>query len=280
MSWRIRIEHRTTHRYQGDVRSSYNEARMTPLDTDRQRVLEAAVGVSPPAPAARYTDYWGSVVDVFDVHVPHTELTLSAMAVVETSPPLDAVPSAGWEELARSEVRDRFGELLAPTARAPMSDEMTNVAESLSGKGSPWEAGQGAADWVRSRMRYERGTTSVRTSATEALEIGSGVCQDFVHLTLALLRSMGVPARYTSGYLHPTPSADVGGAHTGQSHAWVEAWVGQWFPLDPTNGSDVGERHVVVARGRDYTDVSPLKGIFHGGPAAGLDVRVDLTRLA
>jgi len=280
MSWRIRVEHRTTHRYLGEVRSSYNEARMTPLDTDRQRVLEAAVGVSPPAPSARYHDYWGTIVDVFDIHVPHTELTVSAMAVVETSAPQNGSSDIGWEELGRSEVTDRFGELLAPTVRAPMSDEMTEVARDLAAASSPLEAGLGAAEWVRSRLRYEPGTTGVGTSATEALEIGAGVCQDFVHLTLALLRSMGIPARYTSGYFHPTPTADVGGRHTGQSHAWVEAWVGHWFPIDPTNGSDVGPRHVVVARGRDYTDVSPLKGIFHGGPAAGLEVTVDLTRLA
>lgn len=280
MSWRIRIEHRTTHRYKREVRSSYNEARMTPLNTDRQRVLEAAVGVSPPTSSARYHDYWGSIVDVFDVHIPHTELTVSAMAVVETSPPQNGASHLGWEELARPEARDRFGELLAPTARAPMSDEMTEVTRDLRSAGSPLEAGEGAAQWVRGRLRYERGTTSVLTSATEALELGAGVCQDFVHLTLALLRSMGIPARYTSGYLHPTPSAGVGASHTGQSHAWVEAWVGHWFPMDPTSGSDVGERHVVVARGRDYSDVSPLKGIFHGGPAEGLDVTVDITRLA
>ena len=280
MSWRIRVEHRTTHRYQGEVRSSYNEARMTPLDTDRQRVLEAAVGVSPPAPSVRYHDYWGTIVDVFDIHVPHTELTVSAMAVVETSAPSNGLAGIGWDELGQPEVSDRFGELLAPTVRAPMSSEMTEVAKDLATAASPLEASHGAAEWVRSRLRYERGTTSVRTSATEALEIGAGVCQDFVHLTLALLRSMKIPGRYTSGYLHPTPSADVGGRHTGQSHAWAEAWAGQWFPLDPTNGSEVAERHVVVARGRDYTDVSPLKGIFHGGPAAGLDVTVDLTRLA
>ncbi|MDQ3574004.1 MAG: transglutaminase family protein [Actinomycetota bacterium] len=279
MTWRIGIEHRTVHRYRREVRSSYNEARMTPLTTDRQRVLEAAVRVSPAVRPVRYHDYWGTIVDAFDVHVPHTELAVTATSVVETSPAANGASDLSWEELGSAEVRDRFGELLAPTVRAPMSDEMIEVAESLAREISPLYASRGAAEWVRGRLRYERGTTSVRTSATEALQIGAGVCQDFVHLTLALLRSMGVPARYTSGYLHPEPSADVGGSHRGQSHAWVEAWAGRWVPFDPTNGSDVGERHVVVARGRDYTDVSPLKGIFHGGPAAGLDVTVDLTRL-
>ena len=279
MSWRLRIEHRTTHRYQREVRSSYNEARMTPLSTDGQRVVQAEVRVQPPARTVRYQDYWGTVVHAFDVHVPHTELTVTATSVVETSPASDGHPDAGWDELAGAAVTDRYAELMAPTERAPFTPELRDVARGLAREGSPAEASRAAAEWVRSRMRYEPGATSVRTSAVEALGLGVGVCQDFVHLMLALLRAMGVPARYASGYLHPTPSAEVGAVHRGQSHAWVEAWTGDWLRLDPTNGSAVGERHVVVARGRDYADISPLKGIFHGGPAAGLEVTVEITRL-
>ncbi len=143
----------------------------------------------------------------------------------------------------------------------------------------PAHAVEAAAAWVHGQLSYGKGATDVASTAADALRIGSGVCQDFAHLTLAVLRAMGIPARYTSGYVHPSPEAGVGATVEGQSHAWVEAWTGAWCPFDPTNGSDVGERHVVVARGRDYTDVSPLKGIFHGGPAAGLDVTVSLTRL-
>jgi transglutaminase-like putative cysteine protease len=106
------------------------------------------------------------------------------------------------------------------------------------------------------------------------------VCQDFVHLTLAVLRAMGIPARYTSGYLHPSPDAGVGDTIAGQSHAWAEAWTGEWHGLDPTNGGPTGERHVTVGRARDYADVSPFKGIFQGGPAEALGVTVELTRLA
>jgi transglutaminase-like putative cysteine protease len=106
------------------------------------------------------------------------------------------------------------------------------------------------------------------------------VCQDFTHVALALLRARGIPARYVSGYLHPSSTAQPGQAVAGQSHAWVEAWVGDWVPFDPTNGGPVGERHVVVGRARDYADLAPLNGIFHGGPAKSLGVRVELTRLA
>lgn len=105
------------------------------------------------------------------------------------------------------------------------------------------------------------------------------LCQDFAHLTLGVLRAMGIPGRYVSGYLHPFPDAGIGQAVTGQSHAWVEWWDGDWRPFDPTNGVFAGERHVIVGRGRDYHDVTPLKGVFKGGPAEGLGVEVELTRL-
>jgi transglutaminase-like putative cysteine protease len=120
----------------------------------------------------------------------------------------------------------------------------------------------------------------VSTTAADALRIGGGVCQDFTHLALGLLRARGIPARYVSGYLHPSSQAEPGVVLAGQSHAWVEAWVGDWLPFDPTNGSPVGERHVVVGRARDYADLAPLSGIFHGGPAKSLGVTVELTRLA
>jgi transglutaminase-like putative cysteine protease len=105
------------------------------------------------------------------------------------------------------------------------------------------------------------------------------VCQDFAHLVLAALRGVGVPARYVSGYLYPEDEAPVGHTVVGQSHAWVEAWTGDWFGVDATNGRPVGDHHVIVARGRDYADVTPLKGVYHGPPSESPGVQVELTRL-
>ena len=134
---------------------------------------------------------------------------------------------------------------------------------------------------MRDRVEYQTGTTSVSTTAIEALRAGRGVCQDYAHLGIAVLRAAGIPARYASGYLYPDElGALVGEMHQGESHAWLEAWVGDWHPIDPTSGSPVAERHVLVARGRDYTDVAPLKGVYHGGPSHSLDVAVELTRVA
>ncbi len=279
MSWRVAIRHRTAYLYAGDVRSSYNEARVTPLTTHRQLVVEADVRVNPPTPTFRYWDYWGTMVDVFDVHEPHTELSVTGSSVVETSGPHPA-GEMGWDDLAADEVCDRMSELLAPTELVPQVDELTAVGESLRAAASPAQACDEAVAWVRERIRYEKGRTDVSTTVAEALRVGTGVCQDFTHLALALLRAAGIPARYVSGYIFPSRQADVGMDVAGQSHAWVEAWTGDWYAIDPTHDIPVGERHVIVARGRDYGDVPPLRGIYHGGPAEALVVTVELTRLA
>ena len=278
MTWRLRIRHTTGYRYKGEVRSSYNEARVTPLSTDRQVAVEASVDVTPATRSYRYWDYWGTLVDAFDVHEPHTELSVVGTSVVETSPPDDPAETAGWDDLARPENRDRFAELLGPTAYVPVIDDGLEDAPRRDGL-SPSEAVQAAADWVHDRLEYAKGVTDVGTTAADALQIGGGVCQDYAHLTLAVLRRMGIPARYVSGYLHPRSSAEVGTTATGESHAWVEAWTGEWWGFDPTHGGPVGERHVVVGRARDYADVSPLRGIYHGAPAEGLTVSVEITRL-
>ncbi len=119
------------------------------------------------------------------------------------------------------------------------------------------------------------------TTAPEAWARGQGVCQDFAHVTLAVLRGMGVPARYVSGYVHPMLDAEIGETVKGESHAWVEAWLGAWEPIDATSDDPaVGERHVMVARGRDYGDVTPLKGVFTGAESPAPVVTVELARTA
>jgi transglutaminase-like putative cysteine protease len=283
LSWRIAIEHSTTHTYAHEVSASYNEARVIPLTLPRQICLDARVEIHPAARAYRYWDYWGSVVTAFDIHTPHTELTVVGTSVVETSPPPAAAPVASWAEVASPAAVDEHAELLAPTEYAPLGagalDELDQLIDDLRGLPGPDAAARQATEWVRSRLRYQTGATDVHTSALEALQQGQGVCQDFAHVTLSLLRSLGIPARYASGYLHPSPDASVGEAVFGQSHAWVEWWCGDWKAWDPTHGVAIGERHVLVARGRDYADVPPLKGIYHGAPAVAHHVEVELTRL-
>ena len=283
MSWRLQVHHTTGYHYAGEVVSSYNEARITPLTDTEQLTIDAMVEITPSARSYRYWDYWGCLVHAFDVHVPHTRLVVTGRSLVETSEQTDPLgdPGATWESLGRSATCDRYDELLSPTAYVPFaSDRVAAQAGELRAAGSPHEAALAASAWVRDTLVYERGITRVSTSAIESWDAGHGVCQDFVHLTLAMLRAMGIPCRYVSGYLHPKADAAIGTTVAGESHAWVEWWAGEWVRFDPTNGIPVGQRHVVVGRGRDYADVSPLKGIYSGGAAGDLQVTVELTRVA
>jgi transglutaminase-like putative cysteine protease len=140
-------------------------------------------------------------------------------------------------------------------------------------------AARAICERLRELVDYRKGVTSVHTSAAEVWESKTGVCQDFAHLTLGALRSLGIPARYVSGYLHPQPEAGRGETVEGESHAWVEFWVGDWVGYDPTIVAPVGTDHVVVSRGRDYADIVPLRGIYAGPSGSELFVSVEVTRL-
>jgi transglutaminase-like putative cysteine protease len=279
MSWRISVRHRTGYRYVGPVRASYNEARLTPPTLDGQRTLQAALAITPAVRPLRYVDYWGTTVDAFDIHVPHTELVVVATSTVETAPPRPVPDGAEWSDLADPAVRDSFGELLAGSTYVPAELELAEIARSLRTGSTPVQAGLRAAAWTHETLRYERGATHVHTSSAEARAAGRGVCQDFAHVTLALLRAAGLPARYVSGYLHPGREAEVGETTEGESHAWVEFWAGDWVAVDPTSLADVGSRHVLLARGRDYADVRPLSGVYSGPGAEHFGVTVEITRL-
>jgi transglutaminase-like putative cysteine protease len=279
-SWRLRVRHRTGFTYAGKVASSYNEARMSPQNEARQSVLDARVEVWPPARTYRYEDYWGTVVTAFDVQVPHDELKVTAISTVETSAGSTSDELATWSELADEHSIDRWYEYLGTTPRTGLDEELTDLASRLRGeRATPNGAALATCEMVRDEVEYEAGATGVQTDAVHAWRQRKGVCQDISHLTVGLLRSMGVPARYVSGYLNPTPDAPVGERVVGQSHAWVEWWVGEWVAFDPTNGIPTGERHVVVGRGRDYADVPPLKGVYAGPENTGQGVEVEITRL-
>lgn len=279
MSWRIAIRHRTGYRYSGPVRASYNEARLTPPSIDGQRTLQASLSVTPAVRPLRYIDYWGTTVDAFDIHVPHTELMVLATSLVETAGSRPVPTGAAWSDLTDPAVLDRFAELLAATSYVQAEPELTEIGHSLRAGSTPVEAGLRAAAWTHETLRYQRGATHVHTSSAEARSAGMGVCQDFAHVTLALLRAIGLPARYISGYLHPTIDAEVGTTTAGESHAWVEFWAGGWIAADPTSLAEVGSRHVLLARGRDYADVRPLSGIYSGPTAELLGVSVEVSRL-
>jgi transglutaminase-like putative cysteine protease len=277
--YRLRIEHLTGFIYTGEVMASYNEARMTPLTTTSQTTLEARVDVGPHANTYRYWDYWGSLVTAFDVRVPHDRLTVTASSVVETGATLVTPPPAGWDVLRSAGCRDEFAEYLITTPRADPGEEAIALAREIAPGRDPDRTAVAVAEWLGDQLEYVPGATGVHTSARQAWDVRKGVCQDFAHVVVGVLRALGIPARYVSGYLHPSRDAAVGQVVRGESHAWVEWWAGDWRAFDPTNGRPADAEHVVVARGRDYADVPPLKGLY-SGPPGELFVTVEVTRLA
>ncbi|BBX97195.1 transglutaminase family protein [Mycobacterium lacus] len=278
--WRMRVVHTTGYIYQSPATASYNEARLTPRSNTRQNVILNRVETIPATRSYRYIDYWGTAVTAFDLHAPHTELTVTSSSVVETERPEPPVAKVTWEDLQSADVIDRFDEVLRATDYTPASKRVAAVGRRIAKYHDPCEAVAAAARWARSEMDYIRGTTGVHSSGLEALEKGKGVCQDFAHLSLMVLRSMGIPARYVSGYLHPKRNAVIGKTVDGRSHAWIEAWTGGWWAYDPTNDTEITEQYISVGAGRDYADVSPMKGIYSGEGVTDLDVVVEITRLA
>ncbi|MDQ2837874.1 MAG: transglutaminase family protein [Actinomycetota bacterium] len=280
MTWRVRVRHRTGYSYDGAVGASYNEARMTPLTDSNQTTLDSRVEISPLAGTHRYRDYWGTEVTAFDIHTPHSELEVVATSVVETGLRPWTPGGLEWADLHSEPVRDQYAEWLASTARTDPDGTLAALAAERLDAGSPTEVAISCLRMIGEHLEYVPGSTDVGTSAMQAWQERNGVCQDFAHISLAMLRSVGIPARYVSGYLHPNADALIGHTTVGESHAWVEWWDGDWVGYDPTNGKPMGEQHVLVARGRDYDDVAPLKGIYSGPKSSALGVLVEVTRLA
>ena len=277
---RLRIKHMTGFHYGGDVTASYNEARMLPISSDGQLVLYSNLEILPISSQHQYVDYWGSRVSSFEILTPHKELSLTANSLVEVRPRLHDDQKLTWEELATaSEKATSYVEQTAQTRRTAPPEDVIAIAAEIAGRAAdPCSAALEICTAIGDAMEYMHGVTAVTSTAKEAWAVRKGVCQDITHIALGALRSVGIPARYVSGYLHPKPSAEIGETIAGESHAWVEWFCGEWRGFDPTNLIDIGDRHVTVGRGRDYNDVPPLRGVYAGPYGSELFVKVEITR--
>jgi transglutaminase-like putative cysteine protease len=277
---RLRITHRSGYRYVTDVHASFNEVRMTPAEVGGQLLINHELQIEPRGVVYAYEDYWGALVEAFDIHEPHRVLEVVATSTVETPSGHPSAPGVSWSEIGAPAVQDRFCEYLTATAfvdEAAVDPDRIALVESFRALPTPADAVAAVVAEVYQRMTYTPGVTSVFTTAAEAWAQRQGVCQDFSHASLSLLRSLGIPARYVSGYLHTEDEA-IGETVVGESHAWVEAWYGGWEAFDPTNDRRVASAHVKVASGRDYRDVPPLKGLYAGGGSEALGVEVEITQ--
>ena len=278
---RLRIVHRTGFRYEQPATASYNEARMLPHSRDGQFVLQATLDISPTATQHSYSDYWDTRVSTFEVLTPHQMLSVTATSVVDVRPMPPVSPGIDWDELAaRIPQSLTLAECVTQTRATAPDEEMRDLALRIEAEGGGVDdTALEICRTVGEAMEYRSGVTGVSSTARDAWPTRSGVCQDIAHVALGVLRSAGIPARYVSGYLHPDPAAPVGQAVTGESHAWVEWYSGEWRGYDPTNLVEVGESHVYVGNGRDYADVAPLRGVYAGPSASELFVSVEITRL-
>ncbi|HEY0185882.1 MAG TPA: transglutaminase family protein [Cellulomonas sp.] len=277
---RLHIVHTTAFRYTRPVTASYNEARMTPVGQPGQTVLEARLDLLPHTWSYEFRDYWGTAVTAFEVLAPHEQLVVRAESRVEVAPRPGPRTAGDWETLRSPALRDSLAEFLTDTPSTEVPDDLAATAAEVARGLAPADAALAVCTAVRDAMEYVPGVTAVHTPAAEAWAARKGVCQDVAHLAAGALRSIGLPARYVSGYLHPLGDAETGRTVVGESHAWVEWWAGEWTPYDPTNRVPVAEHHVVLGRGRSYEDVPPLRGIFAGAGTQSLDVSVRITREA
>ncbi|MGA2540396.1 MAG: transglutaminase family protein [Verrucomicrobiota bacterium] len=273
MKWAIR--HRTAYRYASAVRDSFNEARLRPLTSRQQRLEHFQLTVHPAARVNHYTDFYGNWVDHFDVAEPHTALELETRAVVTTFAPdtlaLDARPGplAQARLAGRSDPCFDFVQASRFTDTGPETWRL--AAEATAGETDAWQAALALMRFVRERMAYEPQTTHVHTHAREALAAGCGVCQDFAHVFIGLCRSAAIPARYVSGYL--------ASQRTSATHAWTEVFIPSagWVGIDPTHNRLPDESYVKIATGRDYNDVSPLRGTYRGTQERTMEVEVEIS---
>ncbi len=278
---RLRIRHVTGFRYDGDVTASYNEARMLPVTSEGQLVLYANLEVHPNSLNHNYVDYWGTRVSSFEILTPHDELSLTATSLVEVRPRDHHERLLGWDALSTEiERATSFVEQLVQTPPTLPPESVMALARDALSANSPCDAALAICTAIGEQIEYVPGSTGVHTTAAEAWSQKKGVCQDIAHLAIGALRSVGIPARYVSGYLHPDPDAALGQTVVGESHAWVEWFCGDWRGFDPTNLIDIGDRHVAIGRGRDYNDVAPLRGVYAGQHASTLFVTVEITREA
>lgn len=277
----LRIVHTTRFEYDGKAVASYNQARLTPITTPEQIVVHNRLEVSPKPWTFDYRDYFGTAVTAFEVVDPHESMTVTATSTVQTNRP--AVPPAEltWEQVAEREVSDRWTEYLTISDLvAPTPDFAQRAKQVAADHELPGDAALDLCALVHDEVEFAPGVTDVRGTAATAWQQRAGVCQDLAHLVVGGLRTVGIPARYVSGYVHPHTDPVVGETVSGHSHAWVEWWDAGWRALDPCHHVTLDDRYVSLAHGRDYRDVRPISGIYSGAATSRMTVGVEITRLA
>jgi transglutaminase-like putative cysteine protease len=286
-----RIVHKTTYKYKSPVSFGDHVACLTPRDLPHHRCIRNEIRITPHAACNQRTDYFGNQLSFFTVQEPHSRLVVEARSevAIDEHEGLGAVQSLAWEEVAKSLPHDlglasleAYQYVFESPRIRPSAEFAAYAAPSFTPKRPFREGLLDLTARIYKDFQFDPKATSVRTTPEEVLRKRRGVCQDFAHLQIACLRSLNLPARYVSGYLrtYPPPGrARLVGADV--SHAWVSAYCPGlgWLDVDPTNNIVPTYNHVMLAWGRDYSDVSPLRGLILGGREHTLKVAVDVEPL-
>jgi transglutaminase-like putative cysteine protease len=274
-----KILHRTRYAYAAPVIDCANQLMVYPLPDHRLTVRSHAVSITGQPEVALFTDYFGNQVGVFSLIQPHAELLIESVAEVETHAiqfPMDEETAAAqWENLAALRTNVEFMDFLK-VAHSELELEIRAALGGIVTFGAkPLKQALELSEYVHDNFQYQQGVTSIETPLEEIWRGRAGVCQDFTHLLIYLLRLIGLPARYVSGYVCPREEG-VRGA--GATHAWVEVYVPfyGWLGLDPTNNCIVNDGHVRMAIGRNFADCTPVKGTYKGTGAHTLEVSVHI----
>ena len=281
----LALQYLTEYRYSSPVTDNLNALRVRPATTSTQRCDEFHVRLDPEARLHRHVDYFGTEVLEFGVVRPHDHLTIDVRARVKTSAPPEP-PDPPWEALGTGAYLEAAGEFLLPTGDEPAAGRL-DALHAIARASGPLATLRWLCELIPDRFEYRPGATYVGSTIDDLLDAGAGVCQDFVHIALVLLREQGVAARYVSGYLWAAPEDGGADSVEVQTHAWLEALLpgtgdrGEpaWVAADPTNRRLAGEGHVKIGHGRRYADVPPIKGVYRGGSAGELEASVRMTRL-
>jgi transglutaminase-like putative cysteine protease len=285
-----RVSHVTTYHYEEVASVCHNEVRLSPRAGPHQRPRRTQLRVDPtPSALVPQLDFFGNQVHFLTLHEPHRQLVITAKSDVEVTGAAPPDATLAWETVRDRLRQDRGAEALDAyqfvfeSPHVGLDDDLLAYAAPAFPPGRPIL--EGVCELTRRihvEFTYDQAATTVATPVADVLRERRGVCQDFAHLEIASLRSLGLAARYVSGYILTTPPAGTPrlvGADA--SHAWLAVWLGDagWVDVDPTNDQLPSDQHVTVAWGRDYADVSPLRGVVLGGGAHRMTVAVDVTPL-
>jgi len=283
------IIHTTRYRYSEPASLSQNELFLSPRDTAGQRVLDSTLDIEPePQYFHQRTDYFGNNVIIFMVQHPHNELVVTARSTVESFPAIVPIAqtTGAWEEVVTRVKRHQAAEerhayqFSFPSPLIEIDEAITEYGRLSFTPGRPvLEAALELTQRIYDDFTYDKNATDVDTSVSQVLQKKRGVCQDFAHFCISCLRGLGLAARYVSGYLETLPPPGkpklIG---VDASHAWLSLYIPDigWVDLDPTNNLIPGHQHITLAWGRDYGDVTPVKGVVMGGGVHTLAVTVDM----